>query len=733
MRNRPFVGILILHILILFLIYSFSEKSPPAAFSEACRVNGVVEEIRSTASGFSIILSDAVIIPENKVDKSDTNISRIHCYHLLVYSKNSKALFSNLKLGNILTLQGTVCSFSKPGNSGQFNEYEYYKQLNMEYKMYAESVKITDKRVNAYKQFLYDCRVKLCRSVEKSMPENEAGIVNAVLFGEKSGLPEDIKLLYQKNGIAHLLAISGLHVTILAGGVFFILRKKVMKMQYAALATIMFLLAYGELTGFSVATSRAVVMMICMLCAKILGRSYDIISAMCLSAIIILLQKPYSFMQSGFLLSYGTVLGILLIMPALSEYVPMEQIEQWYGKMVEGIIKSILTSVAIMMMTLPILLYTYYEISIYSIFLNLLILPFMSAVVGVGAIASFSCVFSDLLGRFLFGTVYYILKYYEILCHITQRLPAAVLVIGQPQVWKILIYYLGLSVWLFFRKKGKRCIWLLLFLFVIFLPKQEYPFEVTTLDVGQGDGIFLQSNGVTMFVDGGSSSVSEVGKYRLIPFLKHRGISQIDVMCISHSDNDHVNGLLELLESKELYGISVGKVLLPWQGEPDEDYQELEKRIRKTGIIIEKMKEGDFFYCGQMKVDCYYPKTDTVVESANDYSMVLRAHYGECSVLLTGDLGMEGEKEILNMIPKTDIIKVGHHGSKNSTSEELLGRISPQIALISAGENNRYGHPSMEVLMRLKKRGIKTYITIESGAISVIGDGRKLWVSEYKK
>ncbi len=744
MKKRPLLGVLLLFILVIFIWYQTGNKDPVSCSAENVSVTGVVKEIQNTASGSRLILSDVLITGcRNTAENKNENTDKISCSKILVYDKKNASLFSDLKLGNSITLKGTVCSFSLPGNPGQFNEFEYYRQQNINYKMFPERMLYKNHHVDRYRQYLYECREQLCNTVRQCMPAKEAGIINAVLFGDKSELPEDIKLLYQRNGIAHLLAISGLHVTILAGSIFWLLRKYIMKMQSAALVTIIFLITYGELTGFSIATSRAVVMMICLLCAKILGKSYDMLSAMALSAIIILLQKPYALMNNGFLLSYGTVLGIYLLTPVLTDIFQINVVEERYGKKIAELLKSLSASMGATLMTLPAIMYTYYEIPSYSVLLNLVILPFLSFVVGLGMASAVVGCFFHWIGKFLLGTVHFILQYYELVCCTVSNFPAAVLITGQPGRYQIGIYYLIIIIWVYrysgnasFLRKIPSMLLLLILLLVLFIPKANREFELTMLDVGQGDGIFLQSGKFTMLMDGGSSSEKQVGKYRIIPYLKYRGISHVDIVAISHPDSDHTSGLLELLENEDSYGISVGKVLLPERPEPDEEYLLLEKKIRKAGMEILKVKAGDYFSCGDMKFCCYYPYGDTVAESANDYSMVLRAECGKFSALLTGDLGEEGEKKMiegLGSLPQTDILKVGHHGSKTSTSEELLNHLKPRIALISAGKENRYGHPSREVTERLKTKGISTYVTIRSGAVSVYGVGDKLWVEKYRR
>ena len=210
MKKRPLLGVLLLFILVIFIWYQTGNKDPVSFSAENVSVTGVVKEIQNTASGRRLILSDVLISGcRNTAENLHENEDKILCSKILVYDKKNESLFSDLKLGNSITLKGTVCSFSLPGNPGQFNEFEYYRQQNINYKMFSEKMLYKDDHIDRYQQYLYECREQLCSTIKQCMSAEEAGIVNAVLFGDKSELPQDIKLLYQRNGIAHLLAISG--------------------------------------------------------------------------------------------------------------------------------------------------------------------------------------------------------------------------------------------------------------------------------------------------------------------------------------------------------------------------------------------------------------------------------------------------------------------------------------------------------------------------------------------
>ncbi len=719
MRRRPMIGVLALFLVIIIAWWHWGRPPYQKLEIDQGVITGAVDAIQTGSSSERLILEDVVI---ETTDKQDAR--QIRCHQVIVYNNSEGTLFTQVKLGNIIHLEGTVSSFSIPGNPGQFNEYEYYRQLNIDYKIFPEQIRVVNPGYNKVSQWLWECRKKLCQVVEETLPENDAGILSAMLFGEKSALPEDTKLLYQRSGISHLLAISGLHVTILGGALFFFLRKYIMKMQWAALFTILILILYGELTGFSIATSRAVIMMICMLTARVLGRSYDVISAMCLAAIITLLQQPFSLFQPGMLLSYGTVLGIYFLTPIFEEKLNLGQKEDIWGKSIVNILRTFLASFSATITTLPIVLWSYYEVPTYSCLLNLLVMPFVTVVVGFGFMGALLGMFWTPFGQFFMGTVHYVLQYYEVLCGLNAQLPGASWNPGQPLGWQLLIYYVGLGLFIILWRR-RRGVYSLLLLLVLLVPRTEPAMEFTMLDVGQGDGLFIRSSGQTMLMDGGSSDVKEVGKYRIRPFLKWHGTSKIDVICISHPDSDHVSGLLELIENADAFGLDIGKVLLPGIEKPDQAYLELEKKIQKAGVPILKICAGDTFSCGSMSFRCVYPTPDTSCEDPNEYSMVLEGVMKNFSLLLTGDLGVEGEKMIIPELGHIDVLKVGHHGSKNSTSTDLLEAIDPEIAIVSVGLKNRYGHPSKETMERLRESQTKMWCTKDVGAITVTSDGEK--------
>lgn len=256
---------------------------------------------------------------------------------------------------------------------------------------------------------------------------------------------------------------------------------------------------------------------------------------------------------------------------------------------------------------------------------------------------------------------------------------------------------------------------------------------VTMVDVGQGDGLFLKGpTGTAYFIDGGSSDVSSVGTYRMLPFLKSQGIRTLDYVFISHGDADHLNGMEELLESQDL-GIRIGNLVLPPKAVWDEALEGLARKAKANKTRVAIINEGESITEGSFRLTCKAPSASYQGGTGNAASMVLEATFGEFNMLFTGDLEGAGEEQLEESggLKQYDVLKVAHHGSKNSTSEKFLNQTKPDIAWISSGLNNRYGHPHAETVERLGENGGRIYGTQESGAVTLKTDGKRVTIQTY--
>lgn len=688
------------------------------AITVSCQ--GVVAEIQSTANSNRILLDEVVYGEEVTTAKKIS--SQVKSKYIIIYSSD----ITNLHIGNHINVYGKLSSFTVPTNLGQFDEQFYYKIQNIDYKMMAQKYEITDASINYIKDAMFQLRKKMCSVYELAATEDTKGSLQAMLLGEKGVLEEETKTLYQVGGISHVLAISGMHITLLGMAIYECLFR-LRGVRLAVFGTIVFVVLYGILTNFSISTNRAVVMMAIMLLARVFGRTYDLITTVSLSALIILLKQPMQIYQSGFLLSFGAVVGVGVVYPYMEE-----MCTERTGKFM----KSVLFFLAIQLVTLPILLNTYFQVPTYSILLNLLVLPFMSLVVICGLLGGvIGCVSLNLGGMVMAGAIY-ILKGVRVLCELIYRLPEFYIVTGKPSRPVCLCYILLVVVGLLFlsRKKKLGFGWLAAAMIIMLLPTPNPRLTITMLDVGQGDGLFVESpSGNTYLIDGGSSDVKEVGRYRILPFVKARGYGKIDFILMSHGDSDHTSGIIELLEATKSSEISIGCLVLPYTSYEDEAYDSIRNLAKECGVEVRYLEAGDSFEDGELLFTCLHPSYEYQAASENDYSMTLKLSYHDFTMLFTGDMEGGAEEAIMAeyQLEDVDVLKVAHHGSKYSTSREWLEHVTPAVALISAGKSNRYGHPHEELLERLEEKSITILKTMESGAVTIETDGGEVKISEF--
>ena len=627
--------------------------------------------------------------------------------------------------GNIVRVKGKIFVLQSASNRGQFDQKEYYLAQGIHFTMKGEYVEIISKGHLFPYTVLYRLRLRVKEVYKTSLSEEEAGVLSAMVLGDKEFLPEETRDLYQSAGISHILAISGLHVSMFGMALYRMLSRICRRKEWPFLATVLFLAAYAILTGASVSTIRAVWMLVVLLAAGMIGRTYDTASALAAAALGILVSQPLQLFQCGFQLSFGAVLSITMIFPALQSCLKCD------GKRRKNsFLDAFLVSASVFLGTFPCLAYFYYEVSVCSTLLNLFVLPLASILLLSAAIGGLTgCVFLP-LGSWILLIDRLILWFYKELCQISQRIPGHKVVTGKPELWQITIYFVLVILFLILvRSYGRRVLLVLFASFLIFLPDPcPKGLMVSCLDVGQGDCLFIKTpSHTTILVDGGSSTVSNVGTYRIEPFLKSYRCSRLDYVFLSHLDNDHINGVKELLmtgASSPGEHIAIANLVIGDSIKEEEKAEELKVLMEKTGGKIHYFKAGDALTEPGVTFRCVHPGDDFTSDDANSMSLVMELLYDDFSMLFTGDLDAAGEQALLAdrrlSLSSYDVLKAGHHGSKYSTTQEFLDRVGPSLALLSYGKTNRYGHPHEEVLKRLCKKGRKVLSTGENGEIDLI-------------
>lgn len=690
---------------------------------------------------------------EYQKDKSvlylKNNSGKVLCYFKDV------SFISMLKIGNEVCVTGKVRLFKRPSNEGQFDEKQYYEALGIDFALSGCEGTVTDRRCSLYRQWLYQFRRRFSKGLEAGLPEKYAGIMQAMLLGERGGMDRELKELYQQNGIAHILAISGLHITFLGMGFFRFCKKIRLPAAAAGVLSFMIIIGYGEMTCSGASAVRSTVMFSLFLLGAICGRTYDMLTAMAVSAAGLLICRPSYIYHSGFLLSFCSVMGIALALPFIRGLFPEQPFvrrmvlnksrkEKIKDRLLEKLYAALSASLSVSLATLPVQLYFYYMFPVYSPLLNLFIVPFVGILVFTGFTGgAAACLMPAGSAAFLMPCRW-ILEMYEAMCRGFDKLPGGHPVLGRPSLWRIIAYYGMLAVILFWEnrskekegKPGKQNMkWervikagaLAAAVLLLCIGGKRHISTCTMLDIGQGDCFVLEEKeGFNILIDGGSSDVSSVGTYRIAPYLKCRGVSRLDYVFISHGDKDHTSGVLELLLSGE---IKIDCLVMTKFALRDEAYMELLEAAKKRGIRILYIGKGDFFTLGKIKITCLYPETKDE-GTGNEQSMVLLVECSGIKTLFTGDL--TEEKEAFIDLGDIDVLKVAHHGSKYSTGQEFLEKTAPVISLISAGKDNIYGHPHEELIKRLEQAGSRIYQTPESGAVTVGYEKGKVRVTAFQ-
>lgn len=664
-------------------------------------------------------------------------------FGILIYSSSGQ-----YQPGNVLKITGRYMPFQISRNEGNFNEKRYQQSRKCEFKVYADSETMISENENKYAVFLAELRGRMQTVFAESMASEDAGVMANITLGEKSLMEPEIKELYRDAGISHILAISGLHVSLLGMGILSLLQKIGCPRKWSALFAAGMVFSFGIFSGMEVSTARAVCMFALMMAAQVLGRSYDSLSALSFAAAIQLWENPFLLEYAGFLFSYGAVLGVAVVWKIIqdageetkkekkqsrqlktrSQNQPSNKHGKILQKAGQTVWDTLCVSACIQLATLPLSLYFYYEISLYSVLVNACILPFMGVLLSLGLVGGVLGSIVPVWGAVILKPAAWLLDFNENVCRMSRKLPGAEFITGKPPVELVIAYYIvfAICLYLLWRRKKKSCLaGVILALFCLLFARGKSGFEIDVLDVGQGDGIFIQNdNGEHFFVDGGSSDVDHVGEYRILPFLKSRGIRSVKGWIVSHADADHISGLVELLQQ----GYPVKHLILAEYMVWDEAMDSLLVEAGKAGCEIMYVSPGMEFGSGDMVFTVLAPGEDGTKSGAdrNASSLSVLLEYRGFQGIFTGDIGEAQEEKLLTSgylaqygIENVDFYKAAHHGSNHSNSREFLDKLSPKMTVISCAKKNSYGHPGTEAIERIQAAGSRIFLTMEQGQIRI--------------
>lgn len=606
-------------------------------------------------------------------------------------TKQEKIFFiNNVDIYDTLRLNGTLEEAENSKDIYSFDYKKYLKGQNINYIIKIDKITLITKEKSSLQ------KVKCLLLKRNSNP-----YIKALIFGNNKSISKDVMLSYQELGISHLFAISGMHIGVLTLAISKLLKILNFKEIPIFISTSGFLLFYLFITGISPSILRAIFFYMLFSLNKIYNLDIKGTNVFILIFSTSLLINPYYIHEVSFLYSYAISFSLLLLNNKIN-----------YDSYFKNLL---LTSLISFIVSLPITIYFFNQINFFSVFYNLLFVPLISLVIFPLSIITYIIPFIEPVFTFFVTLLEFIALKLNLISFSKLIFPSL------PRYYYIL-YIIGEIIFISYFYNRKRFKWLPIFLllsFNYFYPVVFNQNYLMFLDVGQGDSILVHSKNKTMLVDTGGvvnyskekwqqrKNKNTLTDYVIIPTLKKMGIRKINEIVITHGDYDHMGELANIIKKYRVEDIYLN------QG----NFNSLERGIIKEYKNIYQIREKEKIKVGNINII----QINEEFSDENDSSSVLLMYYKNKKILLTGDASKKTEEYILGKynIGKIDVLKVGHHGSKTSTSEELLKELQPGLAIISCGKNNRFNHPHKETIDKLKEYKIKYLRTDISGTIKI--------------
>ena len=609
--------------------------------------------------------------------------------------KEKEYLEQNLKLGDTVSIKGIL---TKPSNNSIPNAFNYKKYLYNNNIFWIINVEYIKKLSNSNNIFI-NIKQKIFDRINSI--EHTGEYLNAFVLGNNKNINNNIKESYQANGISHLFAVSGMHVSLLTGIIIFLLKKININEYICYFIVILFLLFYMFLTNYTPSIMRAALLFILLAINRLCKFNIKTLNILLLTLVILLLINPFLIYNLGFQFSFTISFFLILFNNLISNcnnYFP----------------KLLMVSFIAFLASFPISIYNFYQFNIFSVILNLIFVPLVSFIVFPLSLITFiTPIFNPILNMLI------ILM--ENLSSFFSNIKIFNLILAKPNIIIIFIYYL-IIFFVLINFNKKRYLFLLFGVILIhsnILLFNNKPYMVM-IDVGQGDSILLvlpHNKGNILIDTGGKidyqkeewmikSNNYSVSNDTSIPLFKSYGIKQLDYLVLSHGDYDHMGEAINLVNN-----FRVEKVIFNCG-----EYNDLEKELIK---VLNKKKIRYYSYIKELNIDNnkLYFLNNKLYDNENDNSNVIYTELNNYKFLFMGDAGIEVEEDLIEKykLQDIDVLKVGHHGSKTSSGKEFINEINPKYSIISVGKNNRYGHPNKEVLDNLKES--KIYRTDKDGGV----------------
>lgn len=737
-------------------LHNLSTTKYSEYYGQKVKIEGYIyslPEIKSTTVNYTLKTEKITFNGETKNIKGKIIITQL--------SDGNSVLLS---YGDGVTVEGQLTEPKGATNPGGFDYRRYLAGKGIYASMYLNKNGIVPEGKNGGNPFVKAgiyIRLKIVDIINRTLPEQQAGLLNGMLIGYRDGLTEEVEEAFSDSGLVHIMAVSGANIAFIILPFAFIFKKLKMKPELAHSLTIAVVIFFVFITGFSPSVFRAAIMSITVLVGKIIKRETDTAAAISFSAIILLITNPYNIFDVGFQLSYSATISLVLFCRNIDRI--FERIH-----MPKYIREALAVTVAAQIGVIPITVYHFNNICLISPLSNLLAAPTLELITILGSGMALTGFFSintakiiGLVNCALLSILLYITK-------ITASVPFAVIKVVTPPVFLIIVYYCIVMYLLWYvpakniklrlKFKLKYAVVTAFIITAIITITAIIPnrMEVVFIDVGQGDSILIKTaGGKNVLIDGGGkesfiktgesngkalsvsvgNSTTDIGEKVVAPLLLDKRVLKLDIVIGTHDHADHVQGLEYVLEN-----FKVENFIYPYTANKD-GFKDILDICGKKGIKTNMCALGDI-----IKIDKYTlmqvfnptrpegtanaaVKGSSDNAAGNNLSLVLKLEYKNTSILFTGDAEKEVEKRMVDdkLDLEADVLKLGHHGSDTSTSEDFLKTVNPKAAVICVGKN-KYGHPSEKVLELVERQNIKLFRTNINGAVILKSDGDKIWI-----
>lgn len=650
-------------------------------------------------------------------------------------------IYEHIKIGNTISFIGTISKAKDERNPGEFNYEKYLNEQGIAgvincYK--PEKFEIIDSINFSFRNIVFSIRKKIDESIKKNHSKTSAALLKGILLADRKDLDYDIRSTFVNSGVIHVLAVSGLHVGFIIGIFFLLFGRFNIRLKY--ILTIIGIVIFLVITGGHSSVFRASTMAIVFLFAKLSARSTNGFNSISIAALLLLLIDPNELFNPGFQLSFSAVLSILIIYPIFSEKIYKLKI----NKLSKNFLLFISVSIAAQLGTLPFTLIYFHKLSIISIFANLIVIPIIGVIVALGIA---TLVFSFLLpiasiiasaNMILIEGMFYFVNF-------TSNLTISYLPIYNFSLIDGIIFYFFLIIIIYsINKYNSKVLLFFTFLLAIFsfsnylyldneeiLPKNNL--SVVAIDVGQGDAILIKfpNDKIALIDAGNSTEYFDNGERVIYPLLQKLEIDKIHTAFISHMDSDHFAGIISLVEKS-----IIDTIYKPYDKLSIKD-KIFEEFVEANNIYLKYYSEGSFEIEGAKVFFLNDTSSATYKQfDSNNKSGIIKICYGNNSFLFVGDAEVEAEEYLVNLYDRflnADVLKIGHHGSSTSSSEEFIELVNPEIGIISAGVMNKFNHPSTKIVNRYKERNVKLFRTDHEGAIILTSDGEEISQIDWRE